>query len=386
MVKEDPDSVAESVSEENRIVILIEDEEEELTPPTVTLLEEEEREEEEERHEEEAWEKENIFYCGHLNTLSCLASLHEHLRLYCSAALALQRLRRERNAQTSKHTQTHSTGPDPTSTQASASTSEKISKTEWPAQAPHDEKIAPTDTIPAPAHIPEPIVELSPDVILLEPSRTSPISTHSFSDTSLSGTIPTKDVSETPPLTGDLQDSKPQYLDQIPESTSSSSLSPSSFSMLTPTSEFLSLITDKVGVTVPTKEQPLPTPTRPVEIPPPTELLTPGPEAVEPNRFAAFEDLQHKTETVEVPPLTPQEEEVEDILLSVPVSQSGAQRTATDFYAEPQNLSELSHGNGNQVHGSNQKESVFMRLNNRIKALEMNMSLSSRYLEELSQR
>ncbi|XP_076352441.1 SUN domain-containing ossification factor-like isoform X2 [Tachypleus tridentatus] len=33
-----------------------------------------------------------------------------------------------------------------------------------------------------------------------------------------------------------------------------------------------------------------------------------------------------------------------------------------------------------------QKESIFMRLSNRIKALELNMSLSSRYLEELSQR
>lgn len=33
-----------------------------------------------------------------------------------------------------------------------------------------------------------------------------------------------------------------------------------------------------------------------------------------------------------------------------------------------------------------QKESVFMRLNNRIKILEMNMSLSSQYLQELSQR
>lgn len=38
------------------------------------------------------------------------------------------------------------------------------------------------------------------------------------------------------------------------------------------------------------------------------------------------------------------------------------------------------------AHGSNQKESVFMRLNNRIKVLEMNMSLSGRYLEQLSQR
>lgn len=37
-------------------------------------------------------------------------------------------------------------------------------------------------------------------------------------------------------------------------------------------------------------------------------------------------------------------------------------------------------------HGSGQKESIFMRLNNRIKVLEMNMSLSGRYLEQLSQR
>ncbi|KAM9322518.1 SUN domain-containing ossification factor [Pholidichthys leucotaenia] len=55
----------------------------------------------------------------------------------------------------------------------------------------------------------------------------------------------------------------------------------------------------------------------------------------------------------------------------------------SDIYAEPPNGTEQ---NGNPVHGSSQKESVFMRLNNRIKALEMNMSLSSRYLEQLSQR
>ncbi|XP_069718472.1 SUN domain-containing ossification factor isoform X2 [Phaenicophaeus curvirostris] len=75
----------------------------------------------------------------------------------------------------------------------------------------------------------------------------------------------------------------------------------------------------------------------------------------------------------------------EEALMAVPVS-GGPQRTATDFYAELQNSTDLGYANGNLVHGSNQKESVFMRLNNRIKALEVNMSLSSRYLEELSQR
>ncbi|XP_072543327.1 SUN domain-containing ossification factor-like isoform X2 [Salminus brasiliensis] len=59
--------------------------------------------------------------------------------------------------------------------------------------------------------------------------------------------------------------------------------------------------------------------------------------------------------------------------------QSG-QPSASDFYAE------LPSSTDAPIHGSNQKESVFMRLNNRIKALEVNMSLSGRYLEQLSQR
>ncbi|XP_065129038.1 SUN domain-containing ossification factor-like [Paramisgurnus dabryanus] len=48
--------------------------------------------------------------------------------------------------------------------------------------------------------------------------------------------------------------------------------------------------------------------------------------------------------------------------------------------------SEMHNSSDVPMHGSSQKESVFMRLNNRIKVLEMNMSLSGRYLEQLSQR
>ncbi|XP_071821908.1 SUN domain-containing ossification factor-like isoform X2 [Apostichopus japonicus] len=56
---------------------------------------------------------------------------------------------------------------------------------------------------------------------------------------------------------------------------------------------------------------------------------------------------------------------------------------------QPQKATEPSHGNGGGAHVgiSNygaQKDSVFMRLNNRIKSLELNLSLSSKYLEELS--
>ncbi|XP_012871175.1 PREDICTED: SUN domain-containing ossification factor [Dipodomys ordii] len=81
-----------------------------------------------------------------------------------------------------------------------------------------------------------------------------------------------------------------------------------------------------------------------------------------------------------LPEAKEEEQSPEDALLR------GLQRTATDFYAELQNSTDLGYANGNLIHGSNQKESVFMRLNNRIKALEVNMSLSGRYLEELSQR
>ncbi|KAI4886342.1 hypothetical protein NFI96_010916 [Prochilodus magdalenae] len=56
------------------------------------------------------------------------------------------------------------------------------------------------------------------------------------------------------------------------------------------------------------------------------------------------------------------------------------QPSSSDFYAEIPSSTDA------PIHGSNQKESVFMRLNNRIKALEVNMSLSGRYLEQLSQR
>lgn len=79
-------------------------------------------------------------------------------------------------------------------------------------------------------------------------------------------------------------------------------------------------------------------------------------------------------------------EEVSDDASATALPASPAPPTSpslSDIYADPPNGTEQ---NGNQVHGSSQKESVFMRLNNRIKALEMNMSLSGRYLEQLSQR
>lgn len=406
LVKEDlealvPEAPSEAPAEESRIVILIE-EDEESTQPTVTLLEEEG--EEEKRLEElwELWESESATYCGHLSTLSCLASLHEHFYCYCSAALALQRQRKDRRHK-AQHTHTHTktqttpqqTLPNPTPSQEPPAPSEKLPEAERPSPT-QSERISPTETAAAPSQSSDrestsTEQELPSETILLEPSRTSTLPPHSFSET------PTQNIPESLP-TGEAVDQRPQYLVDIPEtrapgsvcSSTSSIPSPSAVSStpLSTTTEPHSPETDppKLELPVPTKEQtaqPLPTHTRPAEIPPPTEIPILIPEASDNGKVPSVED-QHHNAVVSQPELSEaaQEDTVDDILLP--------HRTAGEFYAEQQHSAEMGHGNGNsngnQVHGSNQKESVFMRLNNRIKALEMNMSLSSRYLEELSQR
>ncbi|XP_051501556.1 SUN domain-containing ossification factor-like isoform X2 [Myxocyprinus asiaticus] len=404
-----PDIVASSVPppEESRIVTLIkEEDDEEATQLTVTLLEEEI---EEERRPAEVWEGESAFYCGHLSTLSCLASLHEHFYCYCSAALALHRQHRDHRHKalhTHPDTDSQTSPPQPlpatTPTQEPPVLSEKLPEAEQPSHV-QVERISPSETVAAPlqpnsgdSSVTDQL--LPPETILLEPSRTSTLPPHSFSET------PTQNIPESLP-TGEPVDQRPQYLENIPEtrthvsicsSTSSAPTLSATSSMLTSTvTEHHSVETEppKLELPIPTKEQPvqpLPTHTRPADIPPPTELPIPAPEALDNSRATGVVDLHHSAvasqpEVSEVP-LSQQEEMVDDILLS----QTGPHRTAGEFYAEQQNSAEMGHGNGNgngnQVHGSNQKESVFMRLNNRIKALEMNMSLSSRYLEELSQR
>lgn len=93
------------------------------------------------------------------------------------------------------------------------------------------------------------------------------------------------------------------------------------------------------------------------------------------------------TESLEVGSVGPKSEELVEEAAFEGNIQSGtygngqlAQPSSSDFYAEIPGSTEA------PIHGSNQKESVFMRLNNRIKVLEVNMSLSGRYLEQLSQR
>ncbi|XP_051802946.1 SUN domain-containing ossification factor isoform X2 [Acanthochromis polyacanthus] len=437
-------SPSSSESEDGRqIVTLVEEEEdEEPRQSTVTLMEEEGEEEEEKRDEEtrkeadrNQWESQT--YCPFSTfsslSLSCMATLPELLHRWCSARLAKERLRSLKRRHLSSQTQTHPVVntpilthtppqipvPSPTPLQEALPLTEKAPEPEVPAKGQNEGKplgeVHATDTnlnIHTPdAHTPE----LN---ILLEPSRTSTIPPHSLSDIQSSLTRPTQTHEEMllPPFKDGALDplpTPPLQAGSIPETQQASSATPT-LSISTPPQPLLSE-TASPGVVVPSvKEQPvqpLPTATRPEDlILPPTELPTAVPptdtqtdtvksgtdsgdsqrQSVQASQIHG-EQGDSLSQTVEPHRV---DDTVEEFLLSTN-GNSNIHRTATDFYAELQNGGDYNGGavngnsvllNGGAVHGSSQKESVFMRLNNRIKALEMNMSLSSRYLEELSQR
>ncbi|CAF95200.1 unnamed protein product, partial [Tetraodon nigroviridis] len=350
-------SATKDSQDDTQIVTLVEEEEEEEEPrqSTVTLMEEEGEEEEDRRQEEtrdaDRNQSDSHIYCPLFSSLSlsCMASLPELLHRWCSARLAKERLRSLRRRQLGIQTHTHPAPntpspihtpllipvPAPTPVTEELSQTETVLKLEVPLMPQNDVKMAEV-------HIAQPN---TPDThtpelnVLLEPSRTV-IPTHGFSDTqSFSvGLTSTNEVKVLPPVKEVAQatvSTPPLQVASIPE-------------------------------------------TQPAVVASPT--LTPSKEQLDPVMQGG--DPQRVDDVTD-----------EDLLSSG--GNGNVQRTATDFYAELQNGGESNAGaangngmllNGGAVHGSSQKESVFMRLNNRIKALEMNMSLSSRYLEELSQR
>ncbi|XP_035218078.1 SUN domain-containing ossification factor-like [Stegodyphus dumicola] len=83
---------------------------------------------------------------------------------------------------------------------------------------------------------------------------------------------------------------------------------------------------------------------------------------------------------------TSPEEEITDTVspIEMPTNNRTGDEKRMDMRSEFQGKHEPITASG--VSTAGQKESVFMRMSNRIKALEINMSLSSQYLQELSQR
>ena len=428
-------------TEDRQIVTLVEEEDdEEPRQSTVTLMEEEGEEEEEKREEEtrreadrNQWESQK--YCPFASlsslSLSCMATLPELLHRWCSARLAKGRLRSLRRRQLSAQTQTATANtpvlihtppvipvPVPTPPQDALPLTEKAPETELPKGQNVDKSLGEVHTTSTHPHTHMPDA-LTPEIsIHLEPSRTSTIPPNSFSDvhSSLTRPTPTHEEKLLPPIKDAALNPVPTpalHVASIPETQQASSASPS-LTVSSP-SQPVSPETASPGVVVPpVKEQPvqpLPTASRPEDlIPPPTELPTAalltdshtdavhsGTDSGDTQRRNVQASQTHG-EHGDYIPQTGEAFRVDDTVDEDLLSTNGngnVHRAATDFYAELQNGGDYNGGgvngngmllNGGAVHGSSQKESVFMRLNNRIKALEMNMSLSSRYLEELSQR
>ncbi|XP_071487326.1 uncharacterized protein [Diadema antillarum] len=114
-------------------------------------------------------------------------------------------------------------------------------------------------------------------------------------------------------------------------------------------------------------------------------------------------DKTPPTQTASNKTISPKTQKEEEVAADPPKSSTASGSTATPGNGSINNKSAAEASNGAAPSGSAsgsfspsasslsvphgaQKESVLMRLNNRIKTLEINMSLSSLYLEELSQR
>ncbi|XP_051929113.1 SUN domain-containing ossification factor isoform X2 [Hippocampus zosterae] len=386
-----------------RIVTLVEEEDdEEPRQSTVTLLEEEE-EEEDKREEDNDMpvDRESAAYCPFLSlsSLSCLATLPELLQRWCSAMLAKERLRkldREKRPIVKDPNMTHPLIPIPipTPSQEALPLSEKTPEPEAPLTGQNEgqpQSESPDDTTFVHSQLP---------VFQLEPSRISSLHPHSFSDihSSLTPThrdtlLPAINDATLNPIT-----TPPLQTAPVPDTQQLSTTPPPLVS--NPPQQLPASETDIPDAALPSaKEQELPTASHPEDpVPHSTEQPT-APLSIKPD---AVSDLQksdqqkanaHPEEHGDTQGGEPHRavDPVEDELVN-----GSVHRAATDFYAELQNGGDYNGGgvaggngvmsNGAAVHGSSQKESVFMRLNNRIKALEMNMSLSGRYLEELSQR
>ncbi|KAF7668518.1 hypothetical protein LDENG_00009040 [Lucifuga dentata] len=430
--------------EDRQIVTLVEEEDdEEPRQSTVTLMEEEGEEEEEKMQEEMRREarrnqRDSQAYCPFSSfsslSLSCMATLPELLHHWCSARLAKERLRSLRRRQLSAQTKTHPDVrtpalthtppqipvPIPSGSQEALPLTDRVPEPKKPLPGQNEGK-PPGDVQNNHAHHSS---TLAPDAhttelhIVLEPSRTSTIPSHGLSNvhSSLTQPTPTREEEPLPPIKDAALDPLPTPTLQVvsvPETQKASSATPTVASSLQPLPS--ETVSSPLGVLVPPVKEPaihpLPMASRPEDIiPPPTELPTAPP--VTDNYPDADKSGTDSGDPQNNKPLASQthgeqgdavtrsgephqlEDTVDDYLLSTN-GNGNVHRMATDFYAELQNGVDYGGGaangngaslNGGAVHSSSQKESVFMRLNNRIKALEMNMSLSSRYLEELSQR
>ncbi|KAM7055133.1 SUN domain-containing ossification factor isoform 1-T1 [Molossus nigricans] len=368
---------------ESPIVQLVQEDEEEASPSTVTLLGSGEQED-----ESSPWfEAETQIFCSELTTICCISSFAEYIYKWCSVRVALYR-QHSRSAMSEEKDYLVPVQPtlllpaesvDVTGLQPAPGELNSKSK----------EKEAETVVLGDLSSMHQgDLINHTADVIELEPSHPQTLSQSLHLDvTPEISSLSKIEVSE--PIKYEAGHTPSQVIPQESsvEVDNEIEKKSESFSFVEKPTVIIyeTKLNEVVDSTVKEDINSMQMITKLSEtiVPPTSTAAVPDSEGGEAKMNVADTPKQMMPPVVDasaLPEVKEEEQSPEDALLR------GLQRTATDFYAELQNSTDLGYANGNLVHGSNQKESVFMRLNNRIKALEVNMSLSGRYLEELSQR
>ncbi|XP_019576102.2 SUN domain-containing ossification factor isoform X2 [Rhinolophus sinicus] len=379
----DTEQPAPDTPKESPIVHLVQEDEDEASPSTVTLLGSGEQEE-----DSSPWfESETQIFCSELTTICCIASFSEYIYKRCSVRVALY-WQRSTTALSQEKGYLVLAQP-PSLLPAEAADVSVLQPPTGELDQKRKEKEAETDVLGdvRSTHQGD-LVNHTVDAIELEPSlpQTLPqsllldVTPEIHSVSKIEASEPVKyEVGHTPSQVIPQESSV-----EVDDETEKKSESVSSVEKPTVIYETHKL-TEVMENTAKADIDSMQVITKPSETIVPPVSTAPVPDTEDGDASVNVADTAKQTvtpvvESSSLPEVKEEEQSPEDALLK------GLQRTATDFYAELQNSTDLGYANGNLVHGSNQKESVFMRLNNRIKALEVNMSLSGRYLEELSQR
>lgn len=393
-----------------------EKDEEEPISSTIILLDKEELDEEIEKRDHQERQQGIQNDCSLLasfsSACSCAASLQEYLHRQCSAALS-----KKRKCQTLDGKQTvppvqtpawYQTPPPPAcpETQQHHSEVHQPHEKEQASEQEPESGASLQETLQPPGNTADSHKESMSEPPPLEPSQTSNLPKPSATDSSSAKPTP---IVEAPQLSSEepAKERMPEKSQDVlaeekhiePSASLSSSIhqQPSvgvaaDDASVAPTEE-KSVSQPEITTTIQTPEKPDPSQVLHPTSSPHLELQS-EPAAL-PESGTSSTEVAHPVPDI-VPELKPSgslpvvtETKMEDFSEDISTSSSSSppapssSPSLSDIYADPPNGTEQ---NGNLVHGSSQKESVFMRLNNRIKALEMNMSLSGRYLEQLSQR
>lgn len=409
---------------EDKVVIPLEKDEEEPISSTITFMDkEEESDDDKEKRDHHKRQHENLDNCSHLSfssSCSCAASLQEYLHQQCSALLSKKSKCQTTDSRQMTPIETPtvhlplppSACPEP---QLHHSEIHRVREKEQAFEQEPESGASASEAPQPPGSTIETHKESMSQPPVLEPSQTSSLPKSSATDSSAAKPIVETPLPSSEETVKELRPEKSQDVPAVEKYTKPSVSLSSSVSVkrsdtlddvsVKPTEdkphsdvsrlETSSPVpipdnTDQSQVLLPTTSLHLDhhpdQPTVPESIIASTEPPHPAPDTLTELEPSGGPPVIKETKSEDLPEDVTSPSVGDGQLPRPPSSLSPPSPTSpslSDIYAETPNGTEQ---NGNLVHGSSQKESVFMRLNNRIKALEMNMSLSGRYLEQLSQR